>query len=108
MADLGDVLGEGRESERPQVSLAEAFAASAARTADMEQRNVSARLAGLLGPIAWAVYEHGKGRISMGQASEIALDAMRMVGSETITIVGYVQLTKVACEIAEKILEEEG
>lgn len=108
MADLGDILGEGPDPERPRLSFTEVLAAQAARSADQDQRNVQARLAGLLGPIAWAVYEHGQGRISMGQASEIALDAMRLVGSETVTIVGYVQLTKKACDIADKILEEEG
>jgi hypothetical protein len=108
MADLGDILGKGPEPERPQISFTEVLAAQAARQADQAQRNVQARLAGLLGPIAWQVYEHGQGRISMGRASEIALEAMHMVGSETVTVVGYVQLTKKACEIAEKILEEEG
>lgn len=108
MADLGDILGQGPEPERPRINFTEVLAAQAAWQADQDQRNVQARMAGLLGPIAWQVYEHGQGRISMGRASEIALEAMHRVGSEVITIVGYVQLTKKACDIAEKILEEEG
>lgn len=107
MADLGDILGKGPDPERPRLSFTEVLAAHAASQEDQKQRNIQARMAGLLGPIAWQVYEHGQGRISMGRASEIALEAMHKVGSEVITIVGYVQLTKNACDIAEKILEEE-
>jgi hypothetical protein len=108
MADLGDILGDGPESRQPGRSLSEVFAAQAAQQADQERREVSARMAGLLGPIAWAVFRHGQGRISMGRASEIALEAMRKVGSETITVVGYVQLTKSACDIADEILGKDG
>lgn len=104
MADLGDILGEGPERKRPAFSLAEVFAAQAASSEDRERRLTQANMAALLGPIAWAVYDHGQGELSMGRASNVALKAMHEVGSETITIVGYVQLTRRAIELAEEIL----
>jgi hypothetical protein len=89
-----------------QDGLRDAFQRGAQHTEDMERRSGSLRQAALLGPIAWEVYDRSGGAISMGQASEIALRAMREVSSETVTIVGYVQLTRRACQIAEEVRRE--
>jgi hypothetical protein len=106
MADLSDIFGDPKDRPEPEGqegSLTSAFLRSAQRTEDMERRNGSLRQTTLLGPIAWEVYDRFDGAISMGQASEIALRAMHEVGSEVVTIVGYVQLTRRACQLAEEV-----
>jgi hypothetical protein len=106
MADLSDVFGDpaDREStQEPESGFRAALLRAEQHTEDMERRSGSLRQAALLGPIAWEVYDRSGGAISMGQASEIALRAMREVGSEVPTIVGYVQLTRRACQIAEEV-----
>lgn len=104
MADLGDILGEGPERKRPAFSLAKVFAAQEASQEGRDLRLLQSNQAALLGPIAWAVYDHGQGALSMGQASDVTLAAMHEVAFEGITIVGYVQLTRRAIELAEEIL----
>jgi hypothetical protein len=109
MADLSDVFGDPKDQPEPEgqeSGFMGALLRSAQHTEDMERRSGSLRQAALLGPIAWEVYDRSGGAISMGQASEIALRAMREVSSEVVTIVGYVQLTRRACQIAEEIRGE--
>jgi hypothetical protein len=109
MADLSDIFGDPKDQPEPEAQesgFMGALLRSAQHTEDMERRSGSLRQAALLGPIAWEVYDRCGGAISMGQASEIALRAMREVSSETVTIVGYVQLTRRACQIAEEVQGE--
>lgn len=59
-----------------------------------------------LGPVAWSVVVHSCYTCPLERASQAAEMAMYEVASVAPSVLGYLQLTKRACEIAEEISVE--